>query len=56
MTNSAIPSLGTAKLKPTKIDDRIDLYVDVTPTKVRRGEIVKVSIRGVLHPDSTLIQ
>ncbi len=41
---------GTPKVKPTRIDDRIDLFVDVTPTTVRRGEIVQIKVRGVLRP------
>ena len=40
----------TPKVKPTGIDDRIDLFVDVTPTKVRRGEIITISVHGVLRP------
>ena len=49
------PKLGnredaTPKVKPTAIDDKIDLFVDVAPTKVRRGEIIKISVKGVLRP------
>jgi thiol:disulfide interchange protein DsbD len=41
---------GVKKEKATPIDDRVDLSVEVTPTKVRRGELVTITVRGVLQP------
>ena len=38
------------KASPTRIDERIDLFVTVAPAKVRRGETFKITVRGVLRP------
>lgn len=43
-------NVGAKKEKATPIDDRIELSVDVTPAKTRRGEIVKLTVHGVLTP------
>jgi thiol:disulfide interchange protein len=50
LANLAKGKQATPKVKPTGIDNRIDLFVDVTPTKVRRGEIITISVHGVLRP------
>ncbi len=41
---------GVPKVKPTLIDDRVDLVVEVAPKKVRRGDTFKITIKGTLRP------
>jgi thiol:disulfide interchange protein len=41
---------GIPKVKPTGIDERVDLVVDVAPRKLRRGETFKITIKGTLRP------
>jgi thiol:disulfide interchange protein DsbD len=41
---------GIPKVKPTNIDDRVDLEVTVSPDKVRRGEVFKLTIKGSMRP------
>lgn len=48
--NFAKPASGIPKVKATAIDDRIDLSVEVEPKNVRRGELVKITVHGVLRP------
>ena len=48
--NWANANKATPKVKSTGIDNRIDLFVEVAPTKVRRGEIITISVHGVLRP------
>jgi thiol:disulfide interchange protein len=41
---------GVPKVKPTGIDDRVDLVVDAAPQTVRRGETFKITIKGKMRP------
>ena len=48
--NLANSRKATPKDKQTGIDDRIDLFVEIAPEKVRRGETFKITVSGVLRP------